>query len=243
MDSTESRMFIAVRLEDAVINPDIELTLCDSTLKSTFVRRSNNETEVYQGRGVFTTDIIRAEDIIYYVDNGVAGNINDGMIDLTELVEAKNSKNSYIALCNLYNKYYDWDRASNVINVRKAMDNKGTYYQAIKDIHPGEELLMMYGFLYWIFNVSFLVTDKTAAGFAKFIIEHEDIFIGHQHEEKLQRLSIIFKGLLNQPIDLDSYDKNRLETDDVSLSSLFDDIEKNYDTWLKLVNSMGSKII
>ena len=45
MDSTESRMFIAVRLEDVVINPDIELTLYDSTLKSTFVRRSNNETE------------------------------------------------------------------------------------------------------------------------------------------------------------------------------------------------------
>lgn len=123
-------------------------------------------------RGLFAAHFIPAGTLLMSMELEGECLINDGMVNLTPVLAATNDAAMYEALKELHRRYYDTTVAARV-NTIMASDAQGTtLYQARIDIPRGGELLRMYGFVTWIFELLPRMTSRTITGFACFVREY-----------------------------------------------------------------------
>jgi len=195
------------------LNPYIELETKSSTLPSEFIRGKQY--------GLFTKNFIKQNTIIMKVDQTCM--MNDGMVNLQLIISADTSRKAYKAWNNLRENYYDIKKVEKIINVRMVEDDTGAcYYESIVDIPAGGELLRMYGFTTWIFEMFDLLTNKNISGFAKFVHELHQYSSGDPHESRIEKLD---RGLQNMLIDynwgnLSVYDHDCENNKIVSMGSI-----------------------
>ena len=159
----------SVAFIDSIVQPrsDLVFTVAPSTLTKTQFLPNKN-------MGLHTVSEL-PKDTLFTLDYEQEGTkMNDPMIDLTAVIQSSNSDQLYIALSDMYNNYYDLERVKQMVNVRIVMDSsKTSCYQAIKDIPAGGELLRIYGFATWLFEIFDLLTAANLAGYAKFLLEFQ----------------------------------------------------------------------
>jgi hypothetical protein len=85
----------------------------------------------------------------------------------------------------LENNYYDHNKARAIINVRAVTTLTGVFYETIKDIPPGGELLKMNGFSTWITDIPDVLKDSNIGGFARFIEEYSTDIVGDPMEKEI----------------------------------------------------------
>jgi len=118
----------------------------------------------------------------------------------------------YQALTNMRNTYYDLEKVEKYVNVRMIAGNKfkNYYYEAIKDIPAGGELIRLYGFTTWTLELFEILTNKNIVGFAHFINDLLETTAGDPYE---YRIELLHKCLSQYGIkdifkvDRDKYDK------------------------------------
>jgi hypothetical protein len=124
-------------------------------------------------RGLFARDCIRAGTLIMPVELDSECHINDAMVDLTQVLAASDSTAMYQAVCQLHTAYYDPVVAAARVNTVMVTDPQGiTMYQARTNIPKGAELLRMYGFVTWIFELLPRMNARTITGFAVFVHQY-----------------------------------------------------------------------
>lgn len=149
---------------DCTLGSNINLVVKPTSLTSAFVRNRN--------LGLFTVNAISKDTLIMEVDMTTECKMNDGMIQLDDILRAQTSMAMYKAWKDVEESYYDIERAEEVINVRMVTNGSKNYYQAIKDIPAGGELLRIYGFTSLIFEIyADVLTNKNIVGFAHFLAD------------------------------------------------------------------------
>lgn len=178
------------------VDPAVEIEVKPSTLNSEFVKGKN--------RGWFAKKFIPKDTIIAEVDMNEECMMNDGLVNLEPLLQAKTSQEFYTAWKALHAGYYDAERAKQVINVRMISDvTSRMYYQTIQDVPVGGELLRVYGFTSWFFELFDVLTNHNVAGLAKFVTEYRPYAMGDPFETRVATLD----QCLNMPsVDLQQYD-------------------------------------
>lgn len=152
------------------MNHDIELYHAPSQLSGAFMESKNI--------GVFTKNFIPKGTILPLNCNNPSM-LNDGMINLTRVLNAKTSDDIYAAMKELEIDYYNEETANNMINVRmtssseraERQERQENFYEALKDIPADTELLRMYGHSSWIIELLPIITEDTAPGFLRYINE------------------------------------------------------------------------
>lgn len=161
------------------VDPTVDLEVQPSKLNSSFI---NGRT-----MGLFTKRSINKGTIIMKLEK--ESMINDGIVDLTDILTAETSGATYNAWNNLKNSYYDIEKISRIVNVRIILDcNNVSYYETIQDIHAGAELLRMYGFTTWPLELLDTLTNRNIAGFIRFINELVDEVTGDPYEDRIRKL-------------------------------------------------------
>jgi hypothetical protein len=185
-----------------VVDPNISLITKPSTLPSEFIVDSN--------KGLFTTKLITKGTIIMKMEG--KSMMNDGMVNLESILHANTSEECYQAWSNMKKSYYNIEKAKQVVNVRMLADRDGdSYYEAIQDISPNSELLRIYGFTTWIFELLHIITNKNVFGFAQFINDLSSNITGDPYEDRIKRLQSAFlKCSINNiyTIDRNEYDES-----------------------------------
>jgi hypothetical protein len=172
------------------VDSSVEIEIRTSTLSSGFIKGKH--------RGLFTKKFLPAKTIISEVDMNNLCMMNDGLVDLEAILRAQTSRQLYDALQQLYESYYDIEKAKQVINVRMVIDSQSSkkYYQTIQDIPMDGELFRAYGFTSWIFELSEILTHHNLIGFAKFVRELKDQISGDPLEFKVYHLDQILSELI-----------------------------------------------
>lgn len=192
-----------------MVSPGIELYLAPSQLNSTFTPNRDI--------GTFTKNPIKAGSIVYKQPDFGESKLNDSMINLTPLFEAKTNNEIYLAWKNLASSYYDVEKMKERINIRLVYDsNRKVYYRAIKDIPANTELTRMYGFTTWILELPELMTEKKLAGFAQFVFDLEKSETNDPYHSRIRRLAYIFRDMLSNfmidesHVDFEKYEKETI---------------------------------
>jgi hypothetical protein len=184
------------------VDRTLVLRVDKSTLPSLFISERAN--------GLFCTSDIKEGTVIMKVRPTSPCIMNDGMVDLNEILLAQTSMAMYNAWWNLYLSYYNVDHAVVRVNVKMVRDSNHTvYYHAMKDIPIGTELVRMYGFTTWIMELFDIMTNKTIVGFARFVDEFSRDLVGDPYVEKIHALreALIKLGINNIfTLDLREYD-------------------------------------
>lgn len=144
------------------VDPSVKLEVRDSTLASSFL----------EGRqlGLFAVNSIPKGTCILEVNLDEECKMNDGIVNLQPILRAQNSEEMYQAWMNLQKTYYDMEKIKKVINVRMVSNgSQQLCYETIQDIPAGGELLRVYGFSSWFFEILEIFNNKTMLGFAQFI--------------------------------------------------------------------------
>ena len=148
------------------VDPTIKLTLQPSMLSTTFLPECN--------LGLFTISPIPKDTIILPQFGEQEAPFNDAMVDLTNLIKARTSREMYQAWKEMQTNYYDLPRIQERVNVRMVVDSRGRmFYQTMKDIPGNTELLRIYGFTSWILIVLELLTKRNLAGYAQLVLDLE----------------------------------------------------------------------
>lgn len=143
-----------------VLNDDVDLFIKESTLQTTFLSDKN--------MGLFTSRPICKGSILLKVSDQCM--MNDGLINLSNVINASSDEETYIAWHEIYKSYYNLDIINKNINVRMVTNDRiNFYYEAIKDISPGDELLRIYGFATWPYQMSKHLTKNNITGFIRFL--------------------------------------------------------------------------
>lgn len=194
------------------VNPDVVLEIKNSTLKSGFIKGKH--------KGVFTKTFLPKTTVICRVSALATANpidvlFNDGMVDLEPLIIAETSQETYKAWKNMRRLYYDLEKAKNIINIRMVADGANNiYYESIKEIPAGSELIRFYGFTTWILETFELLTNRNVAGFAKFIHELNGTIAGDPYEFRAKKLNTVLSRFVPnvENIDLARYDDDNTRT-------------------------------
>ena len=183
------------------VDKDVKLQIGPSRLGSGFVMG-------YQD-GLFTENYLTKGTIICPSGCDISCKMNDGMIDLRPLLNASNSTDSYDAWIDMRERYYDIQKAGQVINTRMVSCDSGSFFETISEVPSGGELVRMYGFTTWVFELPGILTNKTIAGFSKFVRELSDTVDGDPYDEclSLLRKSLQFHVPEADTFDLEEYDR------------------------------------
>lgn len=141
------------------VDPNVKLEVRESTMKVMFIDGAN--------QGLFTRNSIPANTIIMKMPETCM--MNDGLVDLTKLLSAITDIAIYDAWKELEASYYNEEKMRENINVRMVFDGRYHYYQTIKDVPAGAELLRVYGFTTWIMELYHLFSRNY--GFLRFLNE------------------------------------------------------------------------
>jgi len=187
----------SVRDKPLSIDPTVSLSIKRSNIPSTFI--DGKQYGVFTDKNIARGTIISSTNIYMY---------NDGLIDLTELLNADNSEKTYIAWKNLKQSYYNIDKIKSVVNVIMVKDSYDTdYYEAITDIPANSELIRMYGFTTWIFELFDILTNKTIVGFSHFVNNLCSNIKGDPLELKVLKLRNILNGQRYMMTQCKEYDR------------------------------------
>ena len=201
------------------VDPNVKLTIRESTLPSSFIDG--------QDMGTFTENFIPKGTIVLEVNDNIPSKMNDGVIDLGPILQANTSEDTYRAWTNMKRRYYNTDVMSKVINTRMVVDtNNIRYYETIQDIPAGGELVRVYGFTTWTFELFDTLTNKNIVGFAHFINDLLQNIAGDPYEYRINKLHESLK-LYNKDfftMDRSSYDDKMTDAELISLG----DIIKGY---------------
>jgi hypothetical protein len=161
------------------------------------VRPSNLTTTAFlEGHddGLFTKQAIKKGTIVCTGPKEKC-KMNDAIVNLEPILLAVTSVETYDAWNEFKQTYYNIDKVRNLVNVRLIIDKNGAkYYEAIQDISAGGELLRMYGFTTWPFELFDLITNKNIAGFIRFIDELVKESDGDPSEQKLKALQVVLNN-------------------------------------------------
>lgn len=141
------------------INADVKLSIRNTTIKSPFVDNKR--------RGIFADKSIPAYTYVMKLEKESL--VNDGVVNLKHIINAQNNVEMYNAWNTLFHTYYTMSKIKRVINVRMVKYNNDTYLQTISNVPVGSELLRLYGFTTWPFEILDILTHRTVVGFAYFI--------------------------------------------------------------------------
>ena len=122
-------------------------------------------------KGVFATKNIPKDTKLadYFEENAVM--INDALMNLGPILEARTSQEMYDALTTTRETYYDAEKAAKYLNVGLSPmwgDNV-----ALRDIAQDEELFRVYGFPSWLVEIATrgILTLATLPGFVFWVID------------------------------------------------------------------------
>lgn len=180
--------------DDGVIAAGLELEERPSSLPSRFLNGKH--------MGLFTKKQIPSGTIISAVVRD-ASKLNDAVINLEDIIGARTSVEMYQAWIKLKDSYYDLEKIKRLVNVRMVMDASGRmFYETIRDVSPDEELLRIYGFTTWFFEILDVYTNKTIMGFIRFVDEFLKDLEGDPFKERV----IYLHKALNQYKSLYKYE-------------------------------------
>jgi hypothetical protein len=175
--------FISLMLDQPlVVDNDIELDVRDTSMGTVFSKGKSD--------GLFTLKRIPKGTIIMVV--GDESKINDGIVDLGPILRAATNIEMYQELTNLRKSYYDMEKMKRIINVRMVCDGNKFYYQAITDIDANSELLRVYGFTSWVFEIFGIIDDRTIGGYVKFVKELSENIKGDPLEKRIRKMVDMF---------------------------------------------------
>lgn len=121
-------------------------------------------------QGLFTKDKIRTGDIIIHANHELAEKMNDPMVDLKPILEAKTHQQMYDVLFSIIHDYYDSEKIESRVNVRHTgYVGRGDYYTAIRSIAVDDELYRLRGLSVIFAQLFHILTDDTVVGCAKLI--------------------------------------------------------------------------
>lgn len=152
---------------------DVDLKLNNNI--SFFIKPSELPSKFIKGKhmGLFTKIYIEKGTIIMPVpleqNNNSELIMNDGSVDLEPILSAYTSEQTYQAWIDMKKTYYDLDKIKRTVNVRIISNKNKLYYEAIQDIPENNELIRLYGFSTWIFELFDILTNKNIVGFAQFV--------------------------------------------------------------------------
>lgn len=197
---------------ELTVDPTVELVIKPSDLASAFLEDRN--------MGLFTRKPITKGTIVYTVPTNEECKMNDGLVDLEPILRATNSTEMYEVWTNLKNSYYDLEKVKRVVNVRMVTDKNGKcYYEAIQDIPADAELLRMYGFTTWPFELFDVLTNKHIIGFIYFINDLAKDVAGDPYEAKIMKLNENLeqyrKGDLLLQLSPSEFDKRMEDTETI----------------------------
>ncbi len=135
------------------------------------------------------------------------------MVDLTNLIKARTSREMYQAWKEMQTNYYDLPRIQERVNVRMVLDSRRRmFYQTMKDIPANTELLRIYGFTSWILIVLELLTKRNLAGYAQLVLDLEKTERGDPIFPRIQIMAETLRrfyvgSYLTDRIDLERYDR------------------------------------
>lgn len=160
----------------------------DSSLPTSFPSNKSN--------GLYTKEAIPSGTTILEVHIDQLCMMNDGMVDLTDILSANNDDETYNSWKTLELTYYDMNKAQNMINVRMVAAPNGLFYETIKDVPAGGELLRMYGFSSWIMEFSDILSDNRLKGFARFVNEYSMDMVGDPLAPKINNMKTVLNRLI-----------------------------------------------
>lgn len=166
-------------------NLKVDRSIKLETKPSTFTGTTYQEGK---GNGVFTTTPIKKFTVISKIDVTKDCSMNDGLVDLTLVLNAKTHEEMYTALVGMRKLYFDPVRAEKLINVRATSNRYGDYYEAIKDISAGSELFRAYGFSTWVFDIP--VNKENIGGFCKFLGEYYLEIKNDPFKDRIEKLLV-----------------------------------------------------
>lgn len=216
--------YICISTKNSVsVDPSVVLNVRSSLLDTSFINGYN--------RGLFSEKFINKGTIICETHTEISKMMNDAMVNLEPVINCRTSAQLYVALNNMKTTYYDLIKADNIINTVMLGSPNGSFFQAIKDIEPGSELLRMYGFSTWTFEIFDILTSYNIAGFTKFISELKDNLTGDPYETRVKNLHSVLTGLFPNAYNmtLDQYD-NKAKSE--SFKYVGKNIEKSYSLFI-----------
>lgn len=205
----EFLQFICVVVDEPFIRfPEIQypkLEIKESTIDSMLKERN---------KGLFTKNALTENTPIMIMNITKPCMMNDAMVDLTEILSAKNNVQMYDAWKHLHANYHNIEKAKDKINVRMVKYNNDKFvYVTMKDVAAGEELLRSYGFTTWCFELFDIFSDHNIIGFAKFINELNGTIVGDPFQQQIETLNDIFtRYYLNLGYDLSSADIKQMDS-------------------------------
>lgn len=222
-----------------IITNNISLFIDNSCISTLFINNEN--------KGLFTNEFISKGTILFDQTNIYSKMMNDPMINLNDLYNSVDSLSYYTTWTNMYNRYHNINIIKDCVNIRMLIHNDHRYYQALRDIQPGEELVKMYGFTTWIVNNIKLLTNKNICGFLYFIKDILPEIKGAPFYDKILNFNkLILNSLFDKSIyELDihkilSYYIKTLsenKTSDKSFTSYY--LLQQYDTLIKNIDTIN----
>jgi hypothetical protein len=178
------------------VDPDVILVNKPSNLPSAFIEGRSN--------GAFCEKFIPKGTVILKGLQDKEAPFNDGAIDLRPLLQANNSEEAYQAWKLMKNCYYDINKFEETINTIMVSDINGNmFFETIKDVPVGTELVRVYGFTSWTLELLDLLTDKNWLGFAHFIDELSTNICDDPYEQRIKILRDTFSTLCPNFVTLD----------------------------------------
>jgi len=147
---------------------DVEKTMHigKSKIKTTYV--------VGYDEGLIASRNIEKGEAVIPVNHEWHQRMNDAMMDLTDIIEAKTSVEMENALIKTRSKYYDLEQGEKLVNVVMGVCQShptNIMYVTTRFIAKGEELKRAYGFSTWLKEVAELniLTIKTLPGYLNYV--------------------------------------------------------------------------
>ncbi|CAH6419270.1 Hypothetical protein HVR_LOCUS470 [uncultured virus] len=207
------------------VDPNVKLEVRPSTMESGFIEGYHN--------GLFSKYSLKKGTIICQADNNISRMMNDAMVNLEPVLRSSTSVQLYDSLTHMKNTYNDLSKAQSTINVNMLGASNGTFFQTIKDVPAGGELMRMYGFSTWTLELFEIINNHNVAGFAKFITELKDNLKGDPYEIRAANLHAMMKNMFPDmyEVSLERYDE---QIKSQPLTYVGKEIEKGYTLFMGL---------
>ena len=199
---------VAPLLRPGKVNPTVELEIRTSQLKTTFPPGKE--------KGLFTVKPLAKGMIILAQVEETDAPFNDAQVNFTPFLRVKSSFELYQAFLHLKEDYYNLEQVQEKVNVRMVIDPRGNmFWEVIKDVPAGAELLRLYGLSTWIIETMDLLTRRNLAGYAQFVFDLEEGSEDDPLKTRIQILAETLRGhflsdhlILPWKVDLAKYEKD-----------------------------------
>lgn len=196
------------------------------------VRKSQLNSKFIEGKdeGLFTKTYIPKGTIVLNANDPLCLKMNDVMINLEGVIDAKTSKDLYNALIDLESNYYNVQKASLNVNMRMLGAPTGVYYETIQDIPPNTELTRMYGYTTWTLELFDILTTHNIYGFVKYIHELKNRTHNDLYATKILLLDSCFDNY-DKTLSVDAFDS---QTTGLELKNIGNEVKNYYHIYTML---------